>query len=293
DAYLRGLAYYNKSATPTNALGAQKYLREAVRLDPKFAVAWARLSQAEAKGYVTLNLSPTVSLREEARRSAETALDLQPSLGEALLAKGAYHYSCLKDYDAALRYFQQAQRALPNSSEILIYRAFVARRRGAWDQSEIYFKEAERVDPRNVFLLTEFGGLHTLRRQFPQALQKLEQVLQITPEDHDVVTRIAGIAQAQGDLARAATLLAPLQPELSDSATVATQAYQKILERRAAAIVPHLIELLRRPDASLGYSVGEVRFWLGWAQECAGDHAAAQATWRSARQELEVFVNEQ
>jgi len=293
DAYLRGLAYYNKSATPTNALGAQKYLREAVRLDPKFAVAWARLSQAEAKGYVTLNLSPTVSLREEARRSAETALDLQPSLGEALLAKGAYHYSCLKDYDAALRYFQQAQRALPNSSEILIYRAFVARRRGVWDQSEIYFKEAERVDPRNVSLLTEFGGLHTLRRQFPQALQKLEQVLQITPEDHDVVTRIAGIAQAQGDLPRAATLLAPLQPELSDSATVATQAYQKILERRAAEIVPHLIELLRRPDASLGYSVGEVRFWLGWAQECAGDHAAAQATWRSARQELEVFVNEQ
>src|SRR5712672_1985782 len=35
DAYLRGLAYNLKSGTsPTNALGAQKYLREAVRLDP-------------------------------------------------------------------------------------------------------------------------------------------------------------------------------------------------------------------------------------------------------------------
>jgi TolB-like protein/class 3 adenylate cyclase/Tfp pilus assembly protein PilF len=293
DAYLRGLVYNNKLSSPTNALGAQKYLREAVRLDPKFAVAWARLSQAEAKGYVTLNISPTVSLREEARSSAETALDLQPSLGEALLAKGVYHYSCLKDYDAALRYFEQAQRALPNSSEILMYRAFVARRRGAWDRSEAYFKEAERIDPRNVSLLTEFGGLYTLRRQFPQALQKCEQVLQITPEDHDIVTRLAGIAQAQGDLPRAATLLAPIQPGLSDTGTVETQVYQKILERKAGEIVPYLIELLRHPDASLGYNIGETRFYLGWALDCAGDHAAAQATWRSARQELEAFVNDQ
>ena len=45
DAYLRGLAYTLKTAnTPANALGAQKYLREAVRLDPKFALGWALLS---------------------------------------------------------------------------------------------------------------------------------------------------------------------------------------------------------------------------------------------------------
>src|SRR6059036_1148385 len=41
DAYLRGLAYSLKPATTTNQSGAQKYLREAVRLDPKFALAWA------------------------------------------------------------------------------------------------------------------------------------------------------------------------------------------------------------------------------------------------------------
>jgi TolB-like protein len=102
DAYLRGLAYTLKTLnTPANALGAQKYLREAVRLDPKFALAWALLSYTEARGYITLNLQPTVALREEARQAAETALALQPNLGEAVLAKGYYHYSCLKDYDTA------------------------------------------------------------------------------------------------------------------------------------------------------------------------------------------------
>jgi serine/threonine-protein kinase len=32
---------------------------------------------------------------------------------------------------------------------------------------------------------------------------------------------------------------------------------------------------------------------LGWAQEAAGDHAAAQETWRQARSELESFLKEQ
>src|SRR6202048_545000 len=100
DAYLRGLAYTLKTGTtPANSLSAQKYLREAVRLDPKFALSWALLSYVDAVGYRTVTLQPKVALREEARQAAETALTLQPTLGEALLAKGSYHYFCLKDYD--------------------------------------------------------------------------------------------------------------------------------------------------------------------------------------------------
>src|SRR5215510_11588416 len=100
DAYLRGLAHTLKTQnTPANLLGAQKHLKEAVRLDPKFALSWALLSYVDAVGYVTLSLPPTAALREEARQAAETALTLQPNLGEAVLAKGYYHYACLKDYD--------------------------------------------------------------------------------------------------------------------------------------------------------------------------------------------------
>jgi hypothetical protein len=58
DAYLRGLAYNLKTATtPANSLGAQKYLREAVRLDPKFALAWALLSYVDARGVSPINSS--------------------------------------------------------------------------------------------------------------------------------------------------------------------------------------------------------------------------------------------
>ena len=143
DAYLRGLAYTLKTAdTPANAIAAQKYLKEAVRLDPKFALAWAQLSVVDSRNYRTQSLQPTVALREEARQAAETALTLQPNLGEAVLAKGSYYYFCLKDYDTAVRYFEQARQRLPNSSRTLESLAFLERRRGQWDRSEVVLQRS-------------------------------------------------------------------------------------------------------------------------------------------------------
>jgi TolB-like protein/Tfp pilus assembly protein PilF len=294
DAYLRGLAYNLKTLnTPAKALGAQKYLREAVRLDPTFAVAWALLSYVDSIGYITQSLQPTVALREEARQAAETALTLQPNLGEAILAKGHYHYACLKDYDTAVRYFDQARQLLPNSSQIPESLAYVTRRRGQWNRSEAYFNQAERLDPRNVSLLSEHALSYIALRRFPVALRKLDQVLDITPDDLDTLAEKAAIAQAEGDLPRAAALLAPLHPAADLTQALETQVYQAILERRPAQIIPRLQEILAKPDPALGYFNGELRFWLGWAQDVAGEHAAAQQSWRQARSELESLLKEQ
>jgi TolB-like protein/Tfp pilus assembly protein PilF len=294
DAYLRGLAYTLKTVdTPANALAAQKYLKEAVRLDPKFALAWAQLSIVDSRNYRQQSLQPTVALREEARQAAETALTLQPNLGEAVLAKGSYYYFCLKDYDTAVRYFEQARQLLPNSNRIPESLAYVARRRGQLDRSESYFNEAEKLDPRNLHLLTQHAVTYVNRRRFPEALQKLEQVLNITPDDVDALALKASIAQAEGDLPRAAALLAPLHPNADNPDALGTQVYQAILERRPAPVIPRLKEILAKPEPALGFSNGQLRFYLGWAQEVAGDHAAAQESWRQARSELEPLLKEQ
>ena len=69
-------------------LPAQKYFKEAVSLDPNFALAWAMLSSLNARGYLTQSLQPTLALSDEARQAAETALTLQPNLGEAHIGQG-------------------------------------------------------------------------------------------------------------------------------------------------------------------------------------------------------------
>jgi TolB-like protein len=294
DAYLRGLAYTLKTSNnPANTLAAQKYLREAVRLDPKFALAWALLSNVDARGYLVGSLQPTVALREEARQAAETAFTLESNLGEAILAKGYYHYACLKNYDVAMRYFEQARQFLPNSSRIPESLAYVTRRQGEWARSESYFNEAERLDPHNVWLLTNHALSYSALRRFPEALRKFDQVLNIVPDDMDTLAYKAAIFQAEGDLPGAAALLAPLRPNADHNSALETQVYQAILERRPAQIISRLKEILAKPDPALGYHNGGLRFRLGWAQQVAGDHAAAQESWRQARSELEPFLREQ
>src|SRR5205814_8420617 len=135
------------------------------------------------------------------------------------------HYACLKDYDTALHYFEQARQFLPNNSRIPESLAYVARRRGQWDRSEAYFNEAERLDPRNVYLLTQHALSYKILRRFPEALRKLDQLLNITPDDVDTLAEKAAIAQAEGNLPRASALLAPLHPAADDPSALETQVY--------------------------------------------------------------------
>jgi serine/threonine-protein kinase len=232
-------------------------------------------------------------LREEARQAFQTALALDLNLGEAWLAKGYYHYGCVNDFETAVRCYEQARKFLPNSSRIPQSLAFVARDQGDWERSESYFNEAERLDPRNVNLLARHAQFYIALRRFPEALRKLDQILEIVPNDIDALVEKAAIAQAEGDLPRAGTLLAQIQPAAGDPTAWEQIAYQAILERRPAEIISQLKELLAKPDPDVGYLNGELRFWLGWAQEVAGDHTAAQESWREARAELEAFVKEQ
>ena len=294
DAYLRGLAYTLKTEdTAAQYLAAQKYLKEAVRLDPKFALAWAVLSYTEALGYRTRALQPTDALREEARQAGETALALQPTLGEALMAKGFYHYACLKDYDTATRYLEQARKLLPNNSQVVESLAYVARRRGQWDLSDAYFNQAEQLNGRDANLLIQHAVSYIATRRFPEALRKLDQVLNVTPDDASILANKAAIAQAQGDLPRAAALLKPPNPNADDPGALGQRIYQAILERNTAQIIPRVKEELAKLDPTSGYQAGQLRFWFGWLQELAGDHAAAQESWRQARSELESFLKEQ
>src|SRR5213075_847654 len=72
DSYLRGLAYTLTSGgfEPANVIPAQQYLKEAVRIDPKFALGWSLLSSVDSAGYVTASLPRTTALRDEAGNAA-------------------------------------------------------------------------------------------------------------------------------------------------------------------------------------------------------------------------------
>ena len=295
DAYLRGLAYTLRSGgfEPANVIPAQQYLKEAVRIDPKFALGWSLLSSVDSAGYITMlfHERPPSAMRRVSQ--PKRLLNFSPILARQYRLKHFIITSFLKDYDTALRYFEQAARLLPSDSRIPEALAFVERRRGRWEQSEAYFNRAERLDPRNVRIIGQHAVLYKDLRRFPDALRKYEDLLNITPDDPQPVVRQAAIFQAMGDLPRAAAVLTPLYSKPDDDGAIETQVYQAILERRTASIIPRLKEKLSKPDSAPDDDKAELRFWLGWAQEIAGDHAGAHESWTQAKTELESSLKEQ
>ena len=130
-----------------------------MQLDPNFALAWARLSRADALLYFIRRETTTAARRDAAKRALENAQKLQPDSPETLLALGYYQYWVLRDYGLAKTTFGRVSKMLPGSSEVPIALGLVARREGNWDQSIAYFEQALALDPRNVELLMKRHGL--------------------------------------------------------------------------------------------------------------------------------------
>src|SRR4029453_14767368 len=101
DAYLRGLAFEARTASSLlDVAKAVGFYERAVQLDPAFALAWARLSRANAQTYFG-GLDSTTARRDAAEQSLNTAQKLQPNSPETLLAQAYYQYWVLRDYDLA------------------------------------------------------------------------------------------------------------------------------------------------------------------------------------------------
>lgn len=277
EAYLKGLA---GEAGTQNYKAYEDVLQnfgEAVRLDPKFTLAWCHLSVAESFVYFTQWEHTPVRLAA-AKQAADTAVTLQPDLGEVLLARGYYYYYGEQNYAAAVRDFGEASKRLPNSSDALTASAYVLRRQGQWKEVLSQFEQASRLDPRNALMFYEWGSTEAMLRHFPAARALLERALEINPGDPDVVTAEAATYQAEGDLPAAAKLLAQLPPLQGDANGAVLQKTQWLYERRFEVLINACQTELAKAGVLDESTRGWVLFTLGLAQARSGDVAAARTS---------------
>jgi TolB-like protein/Tfp pilus assembly protein PilF len=292
DAYLRGLVFDARSAYSNDAQRkAIDAYERAVQIDPSFALAWARLSRADAAFYF-IRADQTPARRDAARRASENAQELDPNLPETQLALGYYQYWVLRDYGLAKDTFGRLREMLPGSSDILYALGLVTRRQGKWDESIVYLEQCLALDPRNAEVLSNTAWTYAMLRQFAAALKHYDRALEITPNDLDLVAAEAGIHQATGNLNEAATLLtgineqSPIQPFI-------TKMTQLRLERNHAAAV----RLLQARQAQFQFASESDKATndviLAFAQRLAGDTARAKATAEQARNTLTRLCRDQ
>ena len=121
--------------------------------------------------------------------------------------------------------------------------------------------------------------------------------MNITPDDIDTVALKAVIVSSKRRPAASIRHFSnrfALRPDAPF--ILGLQVCQAILRSVAPKkeMIVRLKEMLAKPDPALGFYNGEnPRFWLGWAQEVAGDNAAAKESWEEARNELELFLKAQ
>src|SRR5438034_8066317 len=183
--YLRGRDYQTR---PDNLLqdfrSAANLYEQAITLDPRFALAHARLSVATSTIYHFYQ--PTESWKQKANAEALESLRLQPNLGEGHLALGLYHYYMEGDYEPALRELGLAAQALPNDGDVGLYTAAVQRRQGHFAQAIASYQHAEAIDPRNTIMLYDAAQTYFGLRDWRIAAERMDRVLALFPDSLNV-----------------------------------------------------------------------------------------------------------
>jgi tetratricopeptide (TPR) repeat protein len=287
DAYLRGLAFYARD----NFESAGSYER-AVQLDPNFALAWARLSQADASLYF-LRDDTTTARRDAAKSALEKAQKLQANSPETMLALGYYQYLVLRDYGLAKSTFALVSKMLPGSSEVPKALGLIARREGNWDESIAYLEQALALDPRNMELLMPAANTYTWLRKFPAALKFYDRGLDITPNDPDIIAAKADIYQAEGNLQEAAKLLSEINAQTSNEGTFRIMMTQLRLERNLGKAVRLLQARQTQFHFTSEFDKGINQLLLASTQRLNGDSAGAKVTAAQARNTLEPLCKNQ
>src|SRR5438128_3114859 len=158
---------------------SEQLYERAIQLDPNFALAVARLSLLQSWLVHTFDRTP--ERREKARTLAERALRLQPDLPEAHLAVGFSYYYGDNNYDAALREFEIAQRALPNESEVYLALGAIQRRQGKWAESTANLEKAASLNPKDSWTLQNLADNYQVLRNFDAANKTIDRGLNMNP----------------------------------------------------------------------------------------------------------------
>jgi TolB-like protein/Tfp pilus assembly protein PilF len=272
---------------------SEQLYQRAIDLDPNFALAIARYSQLES--WIVHTFERTPERREQARALAERALQLQPDLPEAHLARGSSYYYGDNNYDAALKEFEIAQNGLPNESEVYLALGAIQRRQGKWTESTANLEKAASLNPKDIWALQNLAFNYQMLRDFDKANKTVDRALALDPTAAgplEVKSKLAifekgdfGVAEKAFEAVKSFPLTGELKLKI-----ISSRCEVFLLERKYQEGLQQAESL---PDDQIAAFPGGLwikYYYIGFARKALHDEPGARAAFEKAKTAAEERV---
>ena len=179
EAYLKGRFHWNRRTEGAMGRGIE-YFRQAVAIDPAYALAYVGL----ADSYNVMGFYGYLPPREafpRAAAAARRALEIDESLGEAhaSLAYPTHYYEW--DWSAAEREYRRAIELNPGYETGRRYYLNLLTSAGRTDEALEQGRKARELDPLSLINSAAIGWVHFYRRDYDRALDSFEKTLELEP----------------------------------------------------------------------------------------------------------------
>ncbi len=160
------------------------YLREAVRLDPSFALAWAELGSRLALARFkfeegAMDVGP-------AKQAIDTAVKLAPNDPGVIESVGDYYYYAFRDYARATEQYYRLAQLRPNDPSMFFSLGLIQRREGRMADALPNLRQGVRLDPKNYQYALELASSLGAVRHYAEADSVFRSVLEANPTNYSV-----------------------------------------------------------------------------------------------------------
>jgi serine/threonine-protein kinase len=231
---------------------AEELYARAIKLDPEFSRAYARIAKLHSDVY-WFHYDRTEIRLEMARIAAQRAIDLDPTHSDGYEAMGWYYYHGLLEYELALEQFDEALRRGPQKAHVIYGIAAVKRRQGEFAGALTSFEKACELDPRDPTLLFNTGETHALMRNFNEAIRYYERAIILSPDWGSTYGYKASAVLRQGGDAAAARTVVLGTPAVTEKPFVQLLADFDLYERKYEKALQSLDEAAHAVSESQFY----------------------------------------
>ena len=175
--YLRGLHYWNQW-TPNTTQEALGHFRDALTLDPDFALAYTGV----ARCYTHLGTSgrlPGEEAYPAAQEAAQRAIELNPEIAESHISLGLVRLFYDWDLAAARSFLERAIELNPGSAEARHWAGTCYTASGHFDELLETAEVAASLDPLSLLALDALGSAHLVAGRPREGLIHYDRALEI------------------------------------------------------------------------------------------------------------------